>query len=329
MSNEPICPRHNKSPRAHRMSPLRRLLSLGAAAAVLAEAAAGLPAYGAASVFLIGDVNGDGVVDEADASAVLAAYAETSSGKESTLYSFNMSAADLNGDNVIDAVDAALIISYCGLYAASAEEAIFTELVVEADGDKKQKEEGDEAAPEGPSAQPQEELPPLEFGGFDFEYPHIDGIYGDWFWIGDSRTVGMARSCDIEYLAQIGATIKLFRNNAESIYALRDKTIVINLGVNDLDSGAYLSLYNNMPDEFLDNNKVIVMSVNPCDGSYQYLNDRIVSFNEYLSGNLDSRITFLDSYTYLMWNGFSTFDGLHYTTATYNDIYGLVMDSVN
>lgn len=325
MSNEPICPRLNKKAKEHRRSLLRRLAGF-TAAAVLGSAAAGLPAYGAASVFLIGDVNGDGVVDEADASAVLSAYAETSSGKESALYSFKLSAADLNGDNVIDAVDAALIISYCGFYAANAEEAIFTELVVEKDGDKK--EEGEEAAPEGPSAQPQEELPPLEFGGFDFEYPHIDGVYGDWFWIGDSRTVGMSHSCDIEYLAQIGATIKLFRNNAESIYSLRDKTIVINLGVNDLDSGAYLSLYNSMPDEFLDNNKVIVMSVNPCDGSYQYLNDRIVSFNEYLSGNLDSRITFLDSYTYLMWNGFSTFDGLHYTTATYNDIYSFVMDSV-
>lgn len=325
MMNEPICPRHDKSPgKGRRLCLRRRLISLTAAAA-LAAAATGVNAHAAASVFLIGDVNGDGVVDEADASAVLSAYAETSSGKESFLYSFKMSAADLNGDGVIDAVDASLILSYCGFYAAAAEQAIFTELVVE-NSDEKEDSEKPGNAPEDASSP--EELPPLEFGGFDFEYPHIDGVYGEWFWIGDSRTVGMARSCDIEYLAQIGATISLFRNNAESIYALRDKTVVINLGVNDLDSGAYLSLYNSMPDEFLDNNKVIVMSVNPCDGSYQHLNDRIASFNEYIGGNLDSRITFLDSYTYLMWNGFSTFDGLHYTTATYNDIYGFVMDSV-
>lgn len=324
MMNDPICHRSNKKINKRRSFVCRRLAGFTAAAA-LAAAAAGLPAYGAASVFLIGDVNGDGVVDEADAATVLAAYAETSSGRESSLYSFKMAAADLNGDNVIDAVDAALILSYCGFYAASNENAIFTDLVVDLSGDKEASEKAENAPDE---ASPQEELPPIEFGGFDFEYPHIDGVYSDWFWVGDSRTVGMAQSCNIEYIARVGATISLFRNNAEDIYALRDKTIVINLGVNDLDGGAYLSLYNSMPDEFLDNNKVIVMSVNPCDGSYQYLNDRIVSFNDYLSSNLDSRITFLDSYTYLMWNGFSTVDGLHYNTATYNDIYNFVMDSV-
>ena len=138
-----------------------------------------------------------------------------------------------------------------------------------------------------------------------------------------------SRGIDIDYIGKVGATISFFRSNAESIYQIRDKTVIINLGVNDLDSRAYLNLYNSMPDEFLDNNKVIVMAVNPCDGNYQYLNSRIEQFNSDLSAGLDSRITFLDSYTFLMWNGFSTFDGLHYTDGTYVDIYNFVFDSLH
>ena len=138
----------------------------------------------------------------------------------------------------------------------------------------------------------------------------------------------MARGIDIDYIGKVGAGIGLFRNNYDQICQIRDKTVIINLGVNDLDSSAYLRLYNGLPDEFLDNNKVIFMSVNPCDGGYSYLNSRIEAFNNDMSAGLDSRITFLDSYTFLMWNGFSTVDGLHYTAGTYVDIYNFVYDSL-
>ena len=138
----------------------------------------------------------------------------------------------------------------------------------------------------------------------------------------------MARSIAIDYIAKVGAGIKLFRDNAQQIYQIRDKTVIINLGVNDLDSGAYLRLYNSMPDEFLDNNTVIFMSVNPCEGNYSYLNSRIDAFNNAMRDGLDSRIQYLDSNAYLKYYGFRTTDGLHYTDATYADIYNFVFDSL-
>ena len=310
---------------------MKTLMSFAASAAV-ALSSAGITAYGEASLFMIGDIDGNGVVDAIDASSVLAAYACTSAGKESPLYSYQLSAADLNGDTHVDAVDASLILSYYAWAATSDEGAIMTDFLekngfkqreTEEEREQKVKEQG------GETAAAAEEVPPLEFGNFEYTIPRIDSEYAEWFWVGDSRTVGMARGIDIDYIGKVGATISFFRNNAESIYQIRDKTVIINLGVNDLDSTAYLNLYNSMPDEFLDNNKVIVMAVNPCDGSYQYLNSRIEQFNSNMSAGLDSRITFLDSYTFLMWNGFSTVDGLHYTDGTYVDIYNFVFDSLH
>ncbi len=310
---------------------IKTLMSFAASAAV-ALSSAGITAHGEASLFMIGDIDGNGVVDAIDASSVLAAYACTSAGKESPLYSYQLSAADLNGDTHVDAVDASLILSYYAWAATSDEGAIMTDFLekngfkqreTEEEREQKVKEQG------GETAAAAEEVPPLEFGNFEYTIPRIDSEYAEWFWVGDSRTVGMARGIDIDYIGKVGATISFFRNNAESIYQIRDKTVIMNLGVNDLDSTAYLNLYNSMPDEFLDNNKVIVMAVNPCDGSYQYLNSRIEQFNSNMSAGLDSRITFLDSYTFLMWNGFSTVDGLHYTDGTYVDIYNFVFDSLH
>ena len=54
----------------------------------------------------------------------------------------------------------------------------------------------------------------------------------------------------------------------------------------------------------------------------------IESLNATLRDGLDSRITFLDSYTYLNMHGFATTDGLHYTSGTYVDIYNFVYDSI-
>lgn len=310
---------------------IKTLMSFAASAAV-ALSSAGITAHGEASLFMIGDIDGNGVVDAIDASSVLAAYACTSAGKESPLYSYQLSAADLNGDTHVDAVDASLILSYYAWAATSDEGAIMTDFLekngfkqreTEEEREQKVKEQG------GETAAAAEEVSPLEFGNFEYTIPRIDSEYAEWFWVGDSRTVGMARGIDIDYIGKVGATISFFRNNAESIYQIRDKTVIMNLGVNDLDSTAYLNLYNSMPDEFLDNNKVIVMAVNPCDGSYQYLNSRIEQFNSNMSAGLDSRITFLDSYTFLMWNGFSTVDGLHYTDGTYVDIYNFVFDSLH
>ena len=278
---------------------------------------------------MIGDVTCDGVVDSRDASSVLDAYASISSGHESPLSSYEESAGDVNGDGRLDATDASMILSYYAWAVVGNEGAIFSDFL-EKNGFEQRKKEAEQPADAGEAvqSQPTELQQAVETGSFEYTLPRIDSEYEEWFWVGDSRTVGLSRSVAIDNIAKVGAGIGLFRNNYDQICQIRDKTVIINLGVNDLDSGAYLRLYNSLPDEFLDNNKVIVMSVNPCDGGYSYLNGRIETFNTALRDGLDSRITFLDSYTYLVWNGYGTTDGLHYTANTYIDIYNFVYDSI-
>jgi len=62
----------------------------------------------------LGDINGDGTVDAADAAYILTYYAETSVGRK--LNDAEMTAGDVNFDGVIDAADAAIILE---LYAES------------------------------------------------------------------------------------------------------------------------------------------------------------------------------------------------------------------
>ena len=66
------------------------------------------------------------------------------------------------------------------------------------------------------------------------------------------------------------------------------------------------------------------MSVNPCDGSYNHLNDDISSFNSKLKAGLNSNIRYIDSNSYLYSVGFTTTDGLHYDQATSRKIYNYV-----
>lgn len=59
-----------------------------------------------------GDVNGDGVTDAIDASAVLTEYAGTSTGKAPTFAAWQEEAGDWNLDGVVDAIDASAILTY-------------------------------------------------------------------------------------------------------------------------------------------------------------------------------------------------------------------------
>ena len=309
---------------------IKALMSLAAAAALVVSSA-GLTAHGSAGIYTFGDVNGDGTVDATDASFVLAAYASISSGQESPLYSYQESAADLNGDSIVDAVDASLILSYYACVSSGDEGAILTDFLEQHGFKQKMTDESDneEQVKAAPKAIEPETPQPAESAGYEYTPPRIDSEYAECFWIGDSRTVGLSYNVAIDYLGEVGVGIALLNRNYDSICRIRNKTVIFNLGVNDLyNTNAYLKWYNSLPNDFLDNNKVIVLSVNPCNASYQRLNSGIESFNNSLRDGLDSRITFLDSYAYLTWKSFTTTDGLHYTSGTYVDIYNFVNDSI-
>ena len=61
---------------------------------------------------MLGDVNDDIRIDSVDVSAILKAYANLSTNKESGFTADQMAAADVNGDGMVDAVDASNILAY-------------------------------------------------------------------------------------------------------------------------------------------------------------------------------------------------------------------------
>ena len=62
--------------------------------------------------YVLGDVDGNGVIDGADASLVLSVYAETSVGTDSRLTDLQTLAADADENHIVDGSDASWILSY-------------------------------------------------------------------------------------------------------------------------------------------------------------------------------------------------------------------------
>lgn len=94
----------------------------GKKAGVITAAIAALFLWGTSGESAMGDVNGDGAVDAADASMVLSEYAKGSVHQETEFSDEQKQKADVTGDGVMDAADASAIISY---YAYSSTEKAF------------------------------------------------------------------------------------------------------------------------------------------------------------------------------------------------------------
>ncbi len=67
---------------------------------------------------VLGDVNGDTLINALDASVVLVEAANISAGGSSTLTAEQVSCADVNGDRAFNATDAAIILQYAAFTAA-------------------------------------------------------------------------------------------------------------------------------------------------------------------------------------------------------------------
>ena len=70
------------------------------------------------------------------------------------------------------------------------------------------------------------------------------------------------------------------------------------------------------------------MSVNPTDGSYDYLNENYDDFNSIVRDWIRKDYQYVDSSTYMKENGFITSDGLHYTQTQDEIIYDFLMNEV-
>ena len=155
--------------------------------------------------------------------------------------------------------------------------------------------------------------------------PKISG----YLFVGDSRTVGLDEAVDgISSIAKVGAKVTYLQSVLDDVTKTRGKNVIFNFGVNDLGNiNKYISVYKSLPKEFIQNNNVIIMSVNPTDGSkYESWNTDIDKFNKKMKANLPSGVKYLDTNSTLKKEGFSTRDGVHYKAVTYKRIAQLVFN---
>lgn len=168
--------------------------------------------------------------------------------------------------------------------------------------------------------------------------------------VGDSRTVGMKQALsyygyDLSYCsftAEIGKGYSWFAGQ-NSLTTLSPSIIVLNLGVNDLGNlYRYQSIYAEYAKTCWSQCPIYIVSVNPC--SYpctSVSNQRISSFNssmeqwiqEFNEENASASaeaipIRYIDTYHYLLSEGFSSSDGLHYSSSTYERIYLYILDQI-
>ncbi len=155
--------------------------------------------------------------------------------------------------------------------------------------------------------------------------------------VGDSRTVQMKTavgSTDKAYVAKVGEGYSWFKNSALPQipnYAGNGTTMIINFGVNDLaNASKYIKLVNSNIDAWTAAGiKVYYAAVTPVKNYKTVSNDQIERFNAKLKSQLDPRITWIDGYSYLKQNGFSTGDGLHYNNSTYKSLYSYYMSVID
>ena len=135
------------------------------------------------------------------------------------------------------------------------------------------------------------------------------------------------------YIAMSGQGLSWMKKSAiPSIrnYLTSGTSLVILMGVNDLFKlNSYISYINkNAPSWTSNGAKVYFVSVNPCSGNYNRMNPRINSFNSKMRSSLNPIVGYIDTHSYLMSTGYSTYDGLHYNKDTYLKIYKYIKSHV-
>ena len=142
--------------------------------------------------------------------------------------------------------------------------------------------------------------------------------------IGDSRTVGMrnaVNSSDDTWSCLESIGLKWMKETG--FPAIKNQigngsAVIILLGVNDLGNvSQYASYVNDLYNQYANNGAYFYfVSVNPTNGNYAHLDSNIKTFNQKIKSSLNSKIKFIDTYSYLVSDGFKTADGLHYTNDT-------------
>ena len=102
------------------------------------------------------------------------------------------------------------------------------------------------------------------------------------------------------------------------------------------EANAYLARMNTLAEELESDCRLFYMSVNPVNTAMKPTRKeaQLRYFNDRLQSRLNKRFQWIDTYKYLMKNGYSTYnefkgnidDGVHYSTRTYKRIYKLLYE---
>lgn len=180
--------------------------------------------------------------------------------------------------------------------------------------------------------------------------------------VGDSRTVGMyitlsgaAYSDDINaalgnevYIGRVAMGFDWFAGTgmqeAASWLAQGNTDLVILMGCNDMGSpvssaNRYAEYVNANADSWSENgNRVFFDSVNPVGhrnggaetSSSIYSNDGTCApFNDTLKNALSDKVTWIDSYSFLLSGGYATVDGIHYDSGTCQAVHDYIVGAVS
>lgn len=158
----------------------------------------------------------------------------------------------------------------------------------------------------------------------------------EYIFAGDSRTVQMSQAVekdDYKWIAKVGEGYTFFSSEAvpQIDASVGDgSVIIINYGVNDLhNADKYIKLINKKVEGWIAAGATVYYAaVTPVSEYPTITNDDIESFNAQMRKGLDTRVGWLDGYSYLKNHGFSTGDGLHYNDSTYQSLYTYYVNQV-
>lgn len=162
---------------------------------------------------------------------------------------------------------------------------------------------------------------------------HPDTISADKLvFIGDSRTEGLRDAVRDDSvwscLSSMGYDWMVSTGVPQVEDQIEDNTaVIILMGVNDLyHVNDYISYINSKAAEWGNRGaQIYFVSVGPVQNDPYCTNGEIESFNAAMQANL-SGVTYIDVYSHLVSEGFSTVDGIHYPDSVSIDIYNYILD---
>ena len=106
--------------------------------------------------------------------------------------------------------------------------------------------------------------------------------------------------------------------------------ILINFGVNDVgNEKSYAELVNRKAAEWEEKGaEVYYASVKPVEDGRYVTEEKVEKFNEKLQEDLNSAVEWIDSFSWLMKDGYTLTDGLHFSSDTYEKLYAFYLDEL-